>query len=102
MWTACGPFPKAETEYLENPERTMQEIQEHWQVNKEKYCASVAVPDAIASQAVRAMDICLEPYGRFTKSEAEQCMAEWKSGALTASRRNHKQKHHHHNPHAHI
>jgi hypothetical protein len=77
--TFCGPFPPAEEAYLRNPARTMQEIQDAWQVNKVRYCASAAVPADRVEAAARSIDICLESRFPWTKADAEACIALWYS-----------------------
>jgi hypothetical protein len=97
-FAACGPFPPEEEAYLKDPHRTMQEIREHWEVNKVRYCATLLVPVAEANEAAFFISACLEPeMPHPTKAGAEACIADWQrsKGTQTQYMRRHARRHRH-------
>jgi hypothetical protein len=102
-FAACGPFPPEEEAYLKDPSRTMQEIKEAWEINKERYCATAVVPLAEADDIAYFVSACLESgMPHFTKAEAEACIAEWESQrGRTTGLRHKKGKRRHQKPRRH-
>jgi len=92
--TYCGSFPEAEEAWLKDPSRTMQEIQEAWQVNKVRYCASAIVPAARILEAARSIDICVESRFPWDKADAEDCIAAWYAESGTTELRQRQAKRH--------
>jgi hypothetical protein len=90
-YAACGPFPPEEEAYLQDPRRTMEEIHEHWEVNKVRYCATLVLPAAEANEAAYFIGACLEPHmPRLTKAAAEACIAEWQRSRAAPVRYMHR------------
>ena len=93
--TYCGPFDPAEEAYLQDPSRTMQEIQDAWKVNKVRYCASAVVPASGVLDAAHDIEICLESRSvHWSKADAEACIAEWYSLSGTTELRHQSKRHH--------